>query len=458
MVADKRSSHSLVAERGSAAQLAVSNSPKKRPATENPSTKSKRQRSEAEKNQLFRECFGDDSSDDDVISLTNDTEFVNDISVTIDNVECTEIAPKSPSTLIITVDNSSTESSVSSSQISSTTITAPQTKFRIPRIAHKPSTSKSSEIHTNNSLTKSAFANQPKNQLPQQPRYQSSADRQRVEARREEFARKHEQERRKERSNLLKKIDNYQSQIDELNKVIERDYRNNKQQHISLEQYRERCVSLPIRHTAAPNDLQTYSELRKEASCNFSPTALRSNQPNWSVEPLVEEYVPTPINCPTSSSHESISFMSTWPSVQSARNAINNSTDETVGARHCEHSSRATPPVQIVSQERPNHSNRPQLVTHTQSTSSNDKLAIGQSPSLSGKSHVDSVYSRLGKPVENNQGVPSNSLITISRAEYDQLTANPKPKKKKLGKSQRMRIRKAKERDYLEELDDSKDH
>lgn len=289
-------------------------------------------------------------------------------------------------------------------------------------------------------------------------------DRQKVEARREEFKREHAQKRRDEKGALLKKIDDYQFQIDELNKSIERDYHNDTQKHISLEQYRERCVSLPIRRTAAPDALHEYAQLRTEANCSFSPNALRSNQPNWLVEPLIEEYVPTPIIRPTLlqlpswRSHEPINFLTSRPSVQGAHNTVSNLTSETVNSRHCEHSLRATSSVQIVSQDGPNHSIHSQLVTHPQSARSKDKLAISKPSSSSGKSHVGSVYSRLGEPVEYKQSVQSNDLITISRTEYEQLVANPQPKKKKLGKSQRLRIRKAKERDQLLDLYDNKDH
>lgn len=328
----------MVAERGSTALSAATNTSIKRPAADPPSNQTKRQKRDTR--QLLTDCFGD--SDEDILNLNSDTDIGGDLSLTIDNVDNKEATRTSPVHLVTVIEDSPIAPSGQTSpprelivaqsplvnasppyskinspfhanedglvksnykQLKPGDIDSPPpvpfNPFRIPRIAHasKPAISEDTpsaepvrERQTPKEVAKASHIENRQQQIDKE----RLSNREIIERRRS-FARKHDADLRRKERKIRKQIDDHQQQIDRLTLRIEHDSKIEANTHdirtrLTLQQYRELRDSPPIGYTSDPDKLREFEYLKLEAKRPYRPALLPGSQPS------TEKYVPTPIN------------------------------------------------------------------------------------------------------------------------------------------------------------------
>lgn len=226
---------SLVAERGSAATVSASIIiPNKKPlTTKRPSTPTNRYHSRQRK---LTDCFGEISDcDADVLEI-------NDLSITIDNIDCNEevAPPKSKKELTITVENKS------ATQIPDEI--PPNSKpsnFRIPRVSHAAQVGKTDQSNSSNTRSKKTKSNE--NQRRRKSPKASPDVRYHLERRRAETHRREEkirQEKRRSEADARRRVKESQQRFEHKEELAEQFWSDvssgTDRPRISFNQYKQR--------------------------------------------------------------------------------------------------------------------------------------------------------------------------------------------------------------------------
>lgn len=464
----------VVAERGSTAQSSATFTSNKRPTTELPSnhTDSKRKHLSNSKRQLMVDCFGTDSSDEDVLTLNNDTEFGTDLRVIVDNVICKEAEREPPSDWRITVENVQAVPNVCPPPANKAI-----SNFRIPRCAPIPNR-EHHEAHKVEPIEISRHRNNPFANRDRNPPARSVSNNRDInrdrEAFRRQFARRHEADRRRQLIETQNEIDAHQRTIDEWTQEIDEKYIDGsiggtERKRITLKQYRELRNSPPVGHTQSPDSLLEFANLQVKAKCVHRPIALPPSQTQLAV--AVDEYVPEPIRCLANANQRRSSVApSASPSpLQQVHNAYRES-------HQIEARDRASVPPLLghsavpaahtaTRNQQADHDNllEPQRNASLSTGNSNGAAAVQQrhsvaSAKLAGPSQANVVSNSVPHTVTSSSAAEPRppqlstpvNLPTV-RAEIEE----PKPRliRKKLGSGQRKRLRKAlaREKAALEE-------
>lgn len=505
----------LVAERGSTVKSTVSNSSEKRPATNSPSNNPKKQRvnnsinegqaqntprkTKAQLKQLYDQYFGS-SDDDDVLSLINEEDLPNDITVTIDN--CTQQTANHPSTdLQVTIpnenaieSNSATVAGVSNPSLKASIpltsiIVVPSPKstetnqFRIPRvasitakgkrIAHEPRERERRIKTVNSKISNRQRAVQNRREERERIEREQQRERERVdarEARRRQFEKDAEAQRRQRELDTKREIERCTQGIEELNAEIEYHYRQHciasgKSNRLTVQQYHDKR-RIPVNQPQGDiESLKRFSELQETLQRDFN------SPPHQFHASSVVEYTPTPICAPQkygireennrvaqpSTSREKGEW--TLPSFEKTHNSYRaENFIENRSSRQSVPPSFSIPPLPTVQSKTYHVADSTQLVTPKLAAvaeHSHDELVSHRQPAHTTVDHIQptqTVNNFQHSPfVAVPQFAPGSNLITISLKEYESLTK----RKSKIGHAKAKRMKKAAENKIRRELSEA---